>query len=86
MESASLEEQDPENKTDNFGRSSLEGAMVNWIMKCDGQGAFYHKCSKIYIFMFKNVDEFLFIFCSMPFFYLGLDSCKEIFLQFITWF
>ena len=36
MESASLEEQEPENKTDNFGRFSLEGAAVNWMMKCDG--------------------------------------------------
>ena len=35
VESASLEEQDPESETDNFGCSSLEDTTVNWVVSCD---------------------------------------------------
>ena len=35
---------EPENDTDNFGYSSLEGATVNCMMKCDGRWEVYHQC------------------------------------------
>ena len=50
VESASLEERDPDNKTDRFGRYSLKGGAINWMMKCDGRWKFYNKCIKMYIF------------------------------------
>ena len=37
IENVSLGKQEPENDTDNFGRSSLEGPGKNWIMKCYGR-------------------------------------------------
>ena len=37
METDSLRGQEPENETENFGRSFLEVAAVNWMMKCDGR-------------------------------------------------
>ena len=36
METVSLGELDLQNKTENFVRSLLEGAAVNWMKKCDG--------------------------------------------------
>ena len=36
MENVSLVERDMENDTNNFRYSSLEGAVINWMMKCDG--------------------------------------------------
>ena len=37
METGSLGGQEPENETDSFGRSSVEGAVENRILKCDGR-------------------------------------------------
>ena len=39
-----LGEREPENETDKFGRSSLEGVAANWMMKCDGRWEVNHKC------------------------------------------
>ena len=43
MEKDILGEREPGNDTDNFFRSSLEGAAVNWMMKCDWQGGITYK-------------------------------------------
>ena len=60
----SLWGQETDKETDNFGRCSLGRVALNWMMKWDGRWEENHKC--IY-FMFKNVDGFLVIFCSMTF-------------------
>ena len=44
MGNMSLGEREPENETDNFGRSSLEGVAANWMMKCDGRWEVNHRC------------------------------------------
>ena len=44
MDTDSLGGQEPENDTNNFGRSSLERVAVNWMMKCNGWREVYHKC------------------------------------------
>ena len=44
VETDSLRGREPENKTDNFGRCSLGSDALNWMIKCDEQLEFYHKC------------------------------------------
>ena len=56
-ENDSLGGREPENGNDNSGRCSLDSAVVNLLMKCDGRLEVYHECIKMYIFMFKHVDR-----------------------------
>ena len=41
---ASLGEQDPNNETDNFGNSLLEGAVENWMIKWNEGCEVNNKC------------------------------------------
>ena len=54
MENASLGERDRDNNPDNFGRSSLEGTAINWMMKCEGRRKDNNKYIKnVYIYVRK---------------------------------